>query len=73
MRFRVLQALEDMRTFNRVVIKDMKLSVAKYADAKYEFLSYCLKAKEMEEEENIYFNFGEPLYRVDTGNYQYRY
>ena len=44
----------------------------KYLDAKFEYLSYCLKLKEMDDEENQFHAMGEPLYRVETGNYEYR-
>ncbi len=34
--------------------------------------SYCLKVKEMDDEEYTYTALSEPLYRVETGNYEYR-
>ena len=34
--------------------------------------SYCLKIKEMDDEEYAYQAMQEPLYRVETGNYEYR-
>lgn len=34
--------------------------------------SYCLKVKEMDDEEYTYQALQEPLYRVETGNYEYR-
>ncbi|KAK2121587.1 PRKCA-binding protein [Saguinus oedipus] len=34
--------------------------------------SYCLKVKEMDDEEYSCIALGEPLYRVSTGNYEYR-
>lgn len=34
--------------------------------------SYCLKVKEMDDEEYSYAALQEPLYRVETGNYEYR-
>lgn len=37
------------------------------------FQSYCLKVKEMDDEEYSYAALQEPLYRVETGNYEYRY
>jgi hypothetical protein len=36
------------------------------------FKSYCLKVKEMDDEEYSYVALQEPLYRVETGNYEYR-
>lgn len=53
-------------------IPDTKLTIQKYADAKFEYLSYCLKVKEMDDEEIGYATLQEILYRVDTGNYEYR-
>lgn len=44
----------------------------RYLDVKYEYLSYCLKLKEMDDEEMELLSLGEPLYRVETGNYEYR-
>uniref|UniRef100_A0A0N4X955 AH domain-containing protein n=1 Tax=Haemonchus placei TaxID=6290 RepID=A0A0N4X955_HAEPC len=35
-------------------------------------LSYCLKLKEMDDEELEYHSLNEGLYRVETGNYEYR-
>ena len=32
----------------------------------------CLKVKEMDDEDVSYASLGEPLYRVETGNYEYR-
>ena len=37
------------------------------------FKSYCLKVKEMDDEEYSCINLQEPFYRVETGNYEYRY
>ena len=34
--------------------------------------SYCLKIKEMDDEEYTFQALQEPLYRVETGNYEYR-
>ncbi|KAM7296110.1 PRKCA-binding protein isoform X2, partial [Ixodes scapularis] len=34
--------------------------------------SYCLRVKEMDDEEYAYQALQEPLYRVETGNYEYR-
>ena len=49
------------------------MTIKKYADVKFEYLSYCLKVKEMDDEEYSYQALQEPLYRVETGNYEYRY
>ena len=39
----------------------------------YLLQSYCLKVKEMDDEEYSYEALQEPLYRLETGNYEYRY
>ena len=53
-------------------IPDTRLTVKKYLDAKFEYLSYCLKLKEMDDEEAQFIALQDPLYRVETGNYEYR-
>lgn len=62
-----------MGTYLYKAIPDTRLTVRKYADAKFEYLAYCLKVKEMDDEECSYAALQEPLYRVETGNYEYRY
>lgn len=64
--------LSDLGTYLYKAIPDTKLTIKKYADAKFEYLSYCLKVKEMDDEEYSYAALQEPLYRVETGNYEYR-
>uniref|UniRef100_A0A182QR49 PRKCA-binding protein n=1 Tax=Anopheles farauti TaxID=69004 RepID=A0A182QR49_9DIPT len=64
--------LADMGTYLHKAIPDTKLTVKRYADAKFSYLSYCLKIKEMDDEEHGYAAIQEPLYRVETGNYEYR-
>ncbi|XP_022663977.1 PRKCA-binding protein-like isoform X2 [Varroa jacobsoni] len=64
--------LSDLHTYLHKAVPDTKLTVKKYADAKFEYLSYCLKVKEMDDEEYAYQALQEPLYRVETGNYEYR-
>ncbi|XP_050676030.1 PRKCA-binding protein isoform X2 [Leptidea sinapis] len=64
--------LADMGTYLNKAIPDTKLTIRKYADAKFEYLSYCLKVKEMDDEEYGFAALQEPLYRVETGNYEYR-
>lgn len=64
--------LEDMGTYLNKAIPDTKLTIRKYADTKFEYLSYCLKVKEMDDEEYAYNSIQEPSYRVETGNYEYR-
>ncbi|XP_065318320.1 PRKCA-binding protein-like isoform X2 [Gordionus sp. m RMFG-2023] len=64
--------LIDLGTFLTKAIPDTKLTIKKYADAKFEYLSYCLKVKEMDDEEYTFMALNEPLYRIETGNYEYR-
>ncbi|XP_049956675.1 PRKCA-binding protein isoform X1 [Schistocerca serialis cubense] len=64
--------LTDLGTYLYKAIPDTKLTIRKYADTKFEYLSYCLKVKEMDDEEYSYSALQEPLYRVETGNYEYR-
>ncbi|CAH8574310.1 unnamed protein product [Schistosoma turkestanicum] len=62
----------DLNTFLRKAVPDTKLTIRKYLDVKFEYLSYCLKVKEMDDEEYGFAMVQEPLYRVETGNYEYR-
>lgn len=64
--------ISDLNTYLSKAIPDTKLTIQKYADIKFEYLSYCLKVKEMDDEEYSYASLQEPLYRVETGNYEYR-
>lgn len=64
--------LSDLGTYLNKAIPDTRMTISKYADAKFEYLSYCLKVKEMDDEEQSYIAIQEPLYRVETGNYEYR-
>lgn len=64
--------ISDMGTFLHKAVPDTRLTIKKYADCKFEYLSYCLKVKEMDDEEYSYAAIQEPLYRVETGNYEYR-
>ncbi|CAF1479117.1 unnamed protein product [Adineta ricciae] len=64
--------INDLNTYLTKAIPDTRLTIEKYADAKFEYLSYCLKVKEMDDEEQCYAMLDEPLYRVETGNYEYR-
>ncbi|XP_061740542.1 PRKCA-binding protein [Nerophis ophidion] len=64
--------LHDLNTYLHKAIPDTKLTIRKYLDVKFEYLSYCLKVKEMDDEEYSSIAMGEPLYRVCTGNYEYR-
>uniref|UniRef100_A0A1X7V7Q8 PRKCA-binding protein n=2 Tax=Amphimedon queenslandica TaxID=400682 RepID=A0A1X7V7Q8_AMPQE len=69
---RVGPMLKDLRTFLTKAVPDTKLTIKKYQSAKFEFLSYCLKVKEMDDEEYECNHIGQPLPRVMTGNYEYR-
>lgn len=64
--------MHDLNTFVEKAIPDTRLTLKKYLDAKFEYLSFCLKLKEMDDEEIEAASFDEPLYRVETGNYEYR-
>lgn len=64
--------LSDLSTYLQKAIPDTRLTIKKYADVKFEYLSYCLKVKEMDDEEYSFAALQEPLYRVETGNYEYR-
>jgi len=69
---KVKPMISDMGTFLHKAVPDTRLTIKKYADFKFEYLSYCLKVKEMDDEEYSYAAIQEPLYRVETGNYEYR-
>uniref|UniRef100_A0A8C1N637 PRKCA-binding protein n=1 Tax=Cyprinus carpio TaxID=7962 RepID=A0A8C1N637_CYPCA len=69
---RIMQMLHDLNTYLHKAIPDTKLTIRKYLDVKFEYLSYCLKVKEMDDEEYSCIALGDPLYRVSTGNYEYR-
>lgn len=64
--------LSDLGTYLFKAIPDTKLTIRRYADAKFAYLSYCLKVKEMDDEEHSFTALQEPIYRVETGNYEYR-
>ncbi|VDN39617.1 unnamed protein product [Gongylonema pulchrum] len=64
--------VRDLNTFIGKAIPDTKLTVKKYLDSKFEYLSFCLKLKEMDDEEIQVASYDESLYRVETGNYEYR-
>jgi len=61
-----------LETYLKKAIPDTKLTIKKYADIKFEYLSFCLKVEEMDDEEASYAAIGEPLYRVEYGNIEYR-
>ena len=39
--------LHDLGTFVQKAIPDTKLTIKKYADVKFEYLSYCLKVRNL--------------------------
>uniref|UniRef100_A0A913I142 PRKCA-binding protein n=2 Tax=Strongyloides stercoralis TaxID=6248 RepID=A0A913I142_STRER len=63
---------ENLRNYGEKAIPDTKNVLKNYLDSKFEYLSYCLKVKEMEDEEieSIQNNFY--LERLEYGNYEYR-
>ncbi|MFH4977931.1 hypothetical protein AB6A40_004640 [Gnathostoma spinigerum] len=64
--------ISDLSTYVEKAVPDTKLTLKKYLDVKFEYLSYCLKLKEMDDEELQFAELQEPLYRLETGNYEYR-
>ncbi|KAF1741536.1 hypothetical protein MXB_5686, partial [Myxobolus squamalis] len=64
--------IDKIDTFITKAIPDTKLTLNKYLDAKFEYLSFCLKIKEMEDEEADYLYDEEIAERLSTGNYYYR-
>lgn len=64
--------ISDLNTYLNKAVPDTRLTIKKYLDAKFEYLSYCLKVKEMDDEEYSCAALQESLYRVETGNYEYR-
>lgn len=68
----VQDILGNLDTYINKAIPDTRLTIKRYQDIKFEYLSYCLKVKEMDDEEKDYYSIHEPLYRVETGNYEYR-
>ena len=65
--------VSDLQVYIDHVVPDTRLTIKKYLDVKYEYLSYCLKLKELDDEEVEFIAIQEPLYRVETGNYEYRW
>lgn len=68
----VKMILSELDTYINKAIPDTRLTIKKYQNIKFEYLSYCLKVKEMDDEEKDYNSMLEPLTRVETGNYEYR-
>jgi PRKCA-binding protein len=64
--------INALKCHAEAAIPDVHQTLSKYLDAKYEYLAYCLRVKELEDEESEYGIFQEHLARMQTGNYEYR-
>uniref|UniRef100_A0A914LN93 PRKCA-binding protein n=1 Tax=Meloidogyne incognita TaxID=6306 RepID=A0A914LN93_MELIC len=64
--------VKALKCHAEAAIPDVHQTLTKYLDAKYEYLAYCLRVKELEDEEAEYGMIQEPLPRMQTGNYEYR-
>lgn len=65
--------VDVLQVYATKAIPDAKLSIKKYLDTKFEYLSFCLKIKEMEDEEvNMAGSGAYYLPRMEEGNYDYR-
>jgi len=64
--------MNKLGTYLHKAVPDMRLTIKKYANAKFEYLAYCLKIKEMDDEEFTFSSLDDPLPRVEDGNYEYR-
>ncbi|XP_063681323.1 PRKCA-binding protein-like [Bolinopsis microptera] len=64
--------MNKLGTYLHKAVPDMRLTIKKYANAKFEYLAYCLKIKEMDDEEYTFNSLDDPLPRVEEGNYEYR-
>ncbi|CAD5226871.1 unnamed protein product [Bursaphelenchus xylophilus] len=60
------------RTYTEKAIPDTKDTIKKYLDKKFEYLSFCLKIKEMDDEEAQMVEYGDYLPRIESGNMEYR-
>lgn len=72
MAIRYEQTVKELRCHAEAAIPDVRQTLAKYLDAKYEYLAYCLRVKELEDEEAEFGVAGERLARMAGGNYEYR-
>ncbi|KAI6234565.1 PRKCA-binding protein [Aphelenchoides fujianensis] len=66
------QVASTFRVYCEKAIPDTKESIKKYMDKKFEYLSFCLKIKEMDDEEAAMSDYNDFLPRIDSGNYEYR-
>uniref|UniRef100_A0AC35U7Y7 PRKCA-binding protein n=1 Tax=Rhabditophanes sp. KR3021 TaxID=114890 RepID=A0AC35U7Y7_9BILA len=63
---------ESLKNYGEKAIPDTKEALKRYLDAKFEYLSYCLKVKEMEDEEIDAIQNNFYLERLDFGNFEYK-
>uniref|UniRef100_A0A0N4ZCP4 PRKCA-binding protein n=1 Tax=Parastrongyloides trichosuri TaxID=131310 RepID=A0A0N4ZCP4_PARTI len=63
---------ENLKNYCEKAIPDTKDALKIYLDSKFEYLSYCLKVKEMEDEEIESIQNHFYLERLEYGNYEYR-
>uniref|UniRef100_A0AC35G3D0 PRKCA-binding protein n=1 Tax=Panagrolaimus sp. PS1159 TaxID=55785 RepID=A0AC35G3D0_9BILA len=64
--------IDSIQSHVKNAIPDVRFSLSKYMNAKFEYLSYCLKIKELEDEEVEMAEYDEYPARMETGNYEYR-
>lgn len=64
---------DAFRTYTEKAIPDTKDTIKKYLDKKFEYLSFCLKIKEMDDEEAQMAEFGDYALRLESGNVEYRW
>ncbi|KAH7725508.1 protein kinase C-binding protein PICK1 [Aphelenchoides avenae] len=70
---KIQDMVDVLQVYATKAIPDAKLSIKKYLDTKFEYLSFCLKIKEMEDEEvNMAGSGAYYLPRMEEGNYDYR-
>ncbi|KAI6236523.1 PRKCA-binding protein [Aphelenchoides besseyi] len=69
---KIEQIASTFRVYYEKAVPDTKDSVKKYLDKKFEYLSFCLKIKEMDDEEAQMAEYNDFLPRIDSGNYEYR-
>ncbi|KAI1701357.1 arfaptin-like domain-containing protein [Ditylenchus destructor] len=64
--------ITQLQNYATKAIPDTQKSIRKYLDAKFEYLSFCLKMKELEDEEAALNTTVDYLPRLESGNYEYR-
>uniref|UniRef100_H3ACF1 PRKCA-binding protein n=1 Tax=Latimeria chalumnae TaxID=7897 RepID=H3ACF1_LATCH len=62
--------LSDLNTYLNKAIPDTKLTIRKYLDVKFDFYYNCFLVFQTKTDYSL--ALAEPLYRVSTGNYEYR-